>query len=151
MFQSNNFDSFRVVTHVPLTVFEFCPPLHTFTIKRTAASGMELWIGSISRSLSLKGSRLCGDLGAMTANTGPFSGLHLTLLLIFFFYRNLLEQGTQERVAFATLPTCFPTICSTAWMMLLHYPACIDGCRACVSCFCSLVWEVCSLSCRWII
>lgn len=68
--------------------------------------------------------------------------------LFSFFNRNLLEQGKQERLTFTALPTYFPTICSLVWTMLLHYLACIDGCRACVSCFCGLVWEVCSLSCR---
>lgn len=110
IFQGKNFNSFRAVTHIPLTVVEF-RTLRTFAvlaIKRMAASAMELWIGSIWRSLILTGSRLCGDLCVITANPAPFLGLYLTLLLLFFFfYRNLLEQGKQERVTFATLHIYF--------------------------------------------
>lgn len=67
-------------------------------VKRTAASAMELQIGSIWRSLSLKGSRLCGGLGSLPATARPFSEFHPTLLLIFFFFweRNLLEQGNTN-------------------------------------------------------
>lgn len=32
IFQCNNFNSCRVVTHVPLTVDEFCPPFCTLSL-----------------------------------------------------------------------------------------------------------------------
>lgn len=95
-FQCHYLNSFRVVALRPShSCWDSSSSLSTFTViavKRTAASGMELRIGSIWRSLSLKGSRLCGGLAALPATAQPFSGLHSTRLLVFFFFRerNLL-------------------------------------------------------------
>lgn len=78
-------------------------------VKRTAASGMELQIGSIWRSLSLKGSRLCGGLGSLPATARPFSEFHPTLLLIFFFF--LREKLVRIRTRTGDLhnsPHLFP-------------------------------------------
>lgn len=110
-------------------------------VKRTAASAMELQIGSIWRSLSLKGSRLCGGLGSLPATARPFSEFHPTLLLIFFFFREKpVRTRKHERVTSTTLLTYFPTLCW--WCCFINQRA---------SRAAGLVWDVCSLPHRWII
>lgn len=113
-------------------------------VKRTAASGMELQIGSIWRSLSLKGSRFCGGLGSVPATARPFSEFHPTLLLIFFFWEREREKPGRTRkhewVTSTTLLTYFPTV--WRWCCFINQRA---------SRAAGLVWDVCSLPHRWII